>query len=101
MGIDACGNSDHYALVGMQCRRRKSMQGFRKFLPRLSFVMMCLLSLGGLCVAQEADVPTGRGNGSVVAPSGWTELIAPVQERIDLKLYGFYIGELKAPSGQF
>jgi hypothetical protein len=27
-------------------------------------------------------------------------LIAPVQQRVDLKLYGFYIGELKAPSAQ-
>ena len=27
-------------------------------------------------------------------------MIAPVQQRVDLKLYGFYIGELKAPSAQ-
>ena len=39
--------------------------------------------------------------GSVFAPTGWVELIAPVQQRIDLKLYGFYIGEVKAPSAQF
>ena len=77
------------------------MQGFTRFLPHLSFLVICLLSLGGLCVAQEVDVPNGRGNGSLVAPTGWTELIAPVQQRIDLKLYGFYIGELKAPSTQF
>jgi hypothetical protein len=64
-------------------------------------LVMCLLSFGGLCVAQEVDVPTGRGSGSVVAPTGWAEFIAPVQQRIDLKFYGFYIGELKAPSGQF
>jgi hypothetical protein len=82
-------------------RRENSMQAFTRLLPRLSFLMMCFLLLGGLCVAQEVDVPTGRGNGSVVAPSGWVELIAPVQPRIDLKLYGFYIGEMKAPSGQF
>ena len=42
----------------------------------------------------------GRGSGSVTAPTGWVELIAPVQQRVDLKLYGFYIGELKAPSAQ-
>ena len=47
------------------------------------------------------SVPSGRGSGSVVAPTGWAEFIAPVQQRIDLKFYGFYIGELKAPSGQF
>src|ERR1700722_8307896 len=42
----------------------------------------------------------GGGGASGVAPTGWAELIAPVQQRIDLKLYGFYIGELKAPSAQ-
>ena len=62
--------------------------------------MICWLSLGGQRVAQEVNVPSGRGSGSVVAPSGWVELIAPVQKRIDLKLYGFYIGELGAPSAQ-
>lgn len=64
-------------------------------------LVICLFSFGGLCVAQEVDVPSGRGSGSVVAPTGWTELIAPVQKRIDLKFYGFYIGELNAPSAQF
>ncbi len=79
------------------------MQGFPRFAVRfvLTFLLICVALVGGRCVAQEVDVPTGRGNGSVVAPSGWTELIATVQRRIDLKLYGFYIGELKAPSGQF
>jgi Protein of unknown function (DUF2490) len=66
-----------------------------------TFLALGLIFLGGRCVAQEVDVPSGRGSGSVVAPSGWTELIAPVQQRIDLKFYGFYIGEAKAPSAQF
>src|ERR1700752_2252390 len=70
-----------------------------RFLP--GFLLICVGLLGGRCAAQEVDVPTGRGNGSAAAPSGWVELIAPAQPRIDLKLYGFYIGELKAPSGQF
>jgi hypothetical protein len=53
------------------------------------------------CVAQEVDAPTARsGSGSVVAPSGWLELIVPVQQRIALKLYGFYIGDLKTPVAQ-
>ena len=79
------------------------MQGFTKFALHLvpTFLMLLFVSLGELCVAQEVDVPSGRGSGSVVAPTGWAELIAPVQKRIDLKFYGFYIGELKAPSGQF
>jgi hypothetical protein len=79
------------------------MQGFTRFALHLvpSFLVVCLASLGGPCAAQEVDVPTGRGSNSVVAPTGWAELIAPVQDRIDLKFYGFYIGELKAPSAQF
>src|ERR1700752_2340089 len=78
------------------------MQGFTKLLHIApTFLALGLIFLGGRCVAQEVDVPSGRGSGSVVAPSGWTELIAPVQQRIDLKFYGFYIGEAKAPSAQF
>src|SRR5580704_3334244 len=78
------------------------MRGFTKFALHIgpTFLVLWLIFLGGQCVAQEVDVPSGRGNGSVVAPTGWAELIAPVQQRIDLKLYGFYIGELKAPSAQ-
>src|SRR6202040_1571782 len=63
-------------------------------------LVACVVSLGTPCAAQEVDVPNGRGSGSVVGPSGWVELITPVQQRVDLKLYGFYIGELKAPSAQ-
>src|ERR1700690_2681156 len=79
------------------------MRGFTKFALHLlpAFLVLWLVFLGGRCVAQEVDVPTGRGSGSVVAPTGWAELIAPVQKRIDLKFYSFYIGELKAPSAQF
>jgi Protein of unknown function (DUF2490) len=84
-------------------RRGGSMQGLSRFALRFvpTFLVICVVLVGGRCVAQEVDVPTGRGNASVVAPSGWTELIAPVQKRIDLKLYGFYLGELNAPSAQF
>src|SRR6202140_5947552 len=63
-------------------------------------LVICLLSLCALSFAQEVDPPSGRGSGSVIAPTGWAELIAPVQKRVDLKLYGFYIGEVKAPSAQ-
>ena len=64
-------------------------------------LVACAVSLGTPCAAQEVDVPNGRGSGSVVAPSGWVELITPVQQRVDLKFYGFFIGELNAPSAQF
>ena len=64
-------------------------------------LVACLVSVGVPCAAQEVDVPTNaRGSGSVTAPSGWVELITPIQQRVDLKLYGFYIGDLKAPSAQ-
>ncbi len=80
------------------------MQEFTRFALQLvsRFLAIFLVSLGGPCVAQqEVNVPSGRGSGSIFAPTGWVELIAPVQNRIDLKLYGFYIGELNAPSAQF
>jgi hypothetical protein len=76
------------------------MQGFTRFLARPTFLAICLLSLGASCVAQEVDVPSGRGSGSVVVPTGWAELIVPVQQRVDLKLYSFYIGEVGAPTAQ-
>ena len=79
------------------------MQGFSRFALRFvpTLLVICLVVLGRPCVAQEVDAPSGRGSGSLVAPTGWAELIAPVQKRIDLKFYGFYIGELNAPSAQF
>src|SRR6202030_359238 len=80
------------------------MQRFTQFAQHLvpTFLLLLLISLGGQCSAQEVDVPTGgRGSGSVVAPTGWAEVIVPVQQRIDLKFYGFQIGELNAPSTQF
>jgi hypothetical protein len=80
------------------------MQGFTKFALHLvpTFLLLSLVALSAPCVAQEVDVPSGgRGSGSVIAPSGWAELITPVQQRIDLKFYGFYIGEAKAPAAQF
>src|SRR5581483_1920260 len=63
-------------------------------------LVACLVGLSTPGAAQEVDAPNGRGGGSVVAPSGWVELIAPVQQRVDLKLYGFMIGEVNAPSAQ-
>jgi hypothetical protein len=63
-----------------------------------------VISSGAPCVAQEADPPTppkvGEARGALSAPSGWLMLNIPVQKRIDLKVSGFYIGELGAPVGQ-
>ena len=83
------------------------MQGFTKVArnPVAGVVAICLVSLGAPCAAQEVDPPganlgSGIGSGSVFAPSPWITLIAPVQDRIDLKLYGFYIGDLDVPAAQ-
>ena len=77
------------------------MHGFTTFALRCvpSFMVICFVLLGTVCVAQEVDVPVDVERLGF-APSGWTELITPVQNRVDLKLYGFYIGEVGAPSAQ-
>src|ERR1700759_4586327 len=75
------------------------LTGFARYFAPGALVA-CVVLLGTPGAAQEVNVPTGRGSGSVVAPSGWVELIAPIQQRVDLKLYGFYIGQAKAPSAQ-
>ena len=41
---------------------------------------------------------SGDGRGSLFAPSAWLVLSTPVQKQIDLKLYGFYIGDLQVTS---
>ena len=85
------------------------MQGFMKFAVQPMFALRLVPALLGasvvlppaLCVAQEVDTPArGGGSGSVFAPSGWLTLITPIQRRVDLKLTGFYIGELDVPVGQ-
>jgi hypothetical protein len=78
------------------------MQRFPKLALLLvpALLVIGLISWGRPCVAQEVDAPSGSGSGSVFAPSGWLELIAPVHQRIALKLYGFYIGDLKTPVSQ-
>ena len=80
------------------------MQRLTRFaLRHVPSLVICLLSFGGLCFAQEppeAAAAQAGGRGSVFAPSGWLELIVPVQKRIDVKPYGFYIGNLKTPVEQ-
>jgi hypothetical protein len=78
------------------------MQRFPRLALQLgpAFLAIGLIALAKPCVAQEVDAPSGGGSGSVVAPSAWLELIAPVQQRVALKLYGFYIGDLKTPVAQ-
>jgi Protein of unknown function (DUF2490) len=65
---------------------------------------VCLMASAAPCAAQDVDAPTALdvrdGRGSILAPSGWMVLSTPLQPRVDLKVYGFYIGELSAPVAQ-
>jgi Protein of unknown function (DUF2490) len=92
--------------------RGVGMQGFARVARHLtaSVLAIWLVSLSAPCAAQElgVDTPTaptapdvGDGRGSLFAPSAWLVLNTPVQKRIDLKLYGFYIGDLEVPVTQF
>jgi Protein of unknown function (DUF2490) len=79
------------------------MQRFTKraLLLGPALLVVGLISWSAPCVAQEVDVPGEHdGTGSVTAPSAWLELVAPVSQRITVKPYGFYIGNLKVPVGQ-
>ena len=76
---------------------------FAGYVVRSAFVV-CVMSLATPCAAQDPDVPTtpaaGGGRGSLLAPSAWGVLGTPLQKQIDLKLYGFFIGELQTPVAQ-
>ena len=83
------------------------MRGFTtfvRFLVRSAWVA-CAVSVAAPCAAQEGDVPTlpGRadGRGPVFAPSAWVVANTPAQRKVDLKVYGFYIGDLDVPVAQF
>ena len=69
-----------------------------------AMLVVCSMGLAAPCAAQDVDAPTNLdvrdGRGSVFAPSGWMLLSTPVQPRVDLKLYGFYIGGLNTPVAQ-
>lgn len=70
----------------------------------LSALAACVITAGAPCAAEEPDAPTppgaGHERGSLFAPSAWLELSTPVQKRINLNFYGFYIGNLDAPVAQ-
>lgn len=72
-----------------------------------SVLVICVILSGVPCVAiaQEADPdppssPQANDLGSIFAPSVWFMLNTPVQKSMDLKIYGFYIGELDVPVAQ-
>jgi hypothetical protein len=63
-----------------------------------------VLAVAAPCAAQDVDPPTppggGDGRDGLVAPSAWVMVTTPVQNRVDLKVSGFYVGELDAPVAQ-
>lgn len=69
-----------------------------------SALVVCVVSLAAPCAAQDVDVPTapaaGDGRGSIFAPSAWGVVSTPLQKQINLKLSGFFIGELQVPVAQ-
>ena len=81
----------------------RGLTTFAQYLGR-SALVVCVISLAAACAAQEVDPPTppdaGDGEGSLLAPSAWVVLSAPVQKPIGLKFSGFYIGELDTPVAQ-
>jgi Protein of unknown function (DUF2490) len=74
----------------------------RCLLPGL--LVVGLISLAAPCAAQDADAPTlptgGGSRGSLVAPSAWMVLTAPVHKQVGINVYGFYIGDLNVPVAQ-
>jgi Protein of unknown function (DUF2490) len=69
-----------------------------------SALVTCVIASAAPALAQEPDPPTtpgfGDARGGLLAPSAWLVLNTPVRKPIDLKVYGFYIGELGIPVGQ-
>jgi hypothetical protein len=70
----------------------------------LSALAAFVITVGAPCAAEEPDLPTppgvGQARGSLFAPSAWLELSTPVQKKINLNVYGFYIGNLDVPVAQ-
>jgi len=69
-----------------------------------SVLLVCVMSLGAPCAAQEAEVPSvddaRDGRGSVFVPGGFLGVLAPVHQRVSVNLYGFYYGEVEVPVAQ-
>jgi hypothetical protein len=103
--------------ISRRVMERTSQRGSQKFVEMVmrvltrfarylvpSAVVVFLMSLAAPCAAQEVDAPVEPGapdgHGSVFVPAGFLGVIAPIQDRIALNLYGFYYGEVKSPITQ-
>lgn len=82
-------------------RALKSIVGY--LLPGV-LVVFYLSAAAAPCAGQEVETPTPRGTQSggrsVVAPSPWVVLTTPVTRQVGIKLYGFYVGDVKVPAAQ-
>ncbi len=85
------------------------MQEFKRFARHLisGLLVIWLVALGAPCAAQDLEAPASPapsdaagGRGSLFVPGSFLGLIAPVQDRIALAVYGFYYGKVDVPVAQ-
>jgi hypothetical protein len=85
------------------------MQGLARYARRFAPILLVIasVSLGATCAAQDVETPSPpaapeapEGAGSVFVPGAFLGVIAPLQDRVAVNLYGFYYGEVKAPVTQ-
>src|ERR1700750_1873193 len=85
------------------------MQGLTRCARQLvsGLLLIRLVSLAATCAAQELETPSAPaapdaadGAGSVFVPGAFVAVIAPLQDRVALNVYGFYYGEVNAPVTQ-
>jgi hypothetical protein len=64
-------------------------------------LVLCAVAWAAPAAAQGADAPdVPEGRGQLFAPSAWMVLTTPVDERIAIKTYAFYVGNVGAPVAQ-
>jgi len=61
-----------------------------------------LLAAAATCAAQDVEAPgtPGGGRGPITAPSTYLGATLPLQDRVAVTVYGFYIGTVDVPAAQ-
>ena len=72
-----------------------------------SVLVIGFVALAATCAAQEGETPSApsapdahEGRGSVFVPGGFLGLVAPVNDRVSVNVYGFYYGDVEVPVAQ-
>jgi Protein of unknown function (DUF2490) len=72
-----------------------------------SVLVIGFVALAATCAAQEGETPSApsapdahEGRGSVFVPGGFLGLVAPVDDRVSVNVYGFYYGDVGVPVAQ-